>query len=756
VHISNLLDRDAWAERLRAWKEEVRAARSDRRKALVLGGLLLAGVGSCSTGVAIAAWTRACGGTCPTAAQVRGFAAHEASVVYDSRGGLVGMYYRERRQPVAIRTLPRHVWMAFVAIEDRRFFEHQGIDLLRLAAAVRDNLIGGWGGPGGSTITMQLARNLFPQQLPMNEKSLRRKIAEIRLARQIEKQFTKPQILELYLNHIYLGAGAYGVEAASRTYFGKSAAQLTVVEAATLAGLPKAPSFYDPRRNPDAARRRRNLVLLELASAGIISDSLAGQLRASPLVLAPPTGASRAPYFVEQIRRQLEDRFGELLYTGGLKIYTSLDSTLQREAETAMQAHLAEIEKGTYGFYDHPTYEAFRAMHPGSKTNFAETPYLQGVAVVMDPHTGDIMAMVGGRDFRDSQFNRATQALRQPGSAFKPFVYAAALEQGRSPLYQVSDAPISIGQSDGSVWTPKNYSGDYGGDTSLREGLRESRNMVAIRLGEEIGIGPVRSVAQRAGLTTPIPGYPSVYIGAAAVYPIELIASYATFANGGMHVTPRYIRRIEDRDGNLLWEPAAPPRPALSAGLAWIVTDMLREVVDRGTGYGVRNPDVGNLSYDIPAAGKTGTTNGGTDVWFVGYTPDLLAGVWLGFDQPRTITSSATGGGLAVPIWARVVRKYYESNPIPAPWERPEDAVVRHISRWTGKAVSEDCPYIAGAYTDYFVGSAAPVPGCEPPDPFRDPNPELPGRPVFPGQPRVPRADEFLDSIPAQGTRRGL
>ncbi|MBW3629272.1 MAG: PBP1A family penicillin-binding protein [Gemmatimonadetes bacterium] len=737
-------------------KADVRAARTDRHKALVLAALLAVGLGSCSAGVAVAAWTRACASGCPTAAQIEGFASQQASVVYDGRGRMVGLYYRERRQPVAIRSLPRHVPMAFVAIEDRRFFDHNGIDPVRLVAAVRDNLVGGWGGPGGSTITMQLARNLFPQQLPMNEKTLRRKLAEIRLARQIEDKFTKPQILELYLNHIYLGAGAYGVEAASRTYFGKTAAQLTVVEAATLAALPKAPSFYDPRRNPDSARERRNLVLLEMANAELLADSTSRRLRRTPLQLAPPSGASRAPYFVEHIRRELEERFGELLYTGGLKIYTSLDSALQRESELALEEHLAEVEKGTYGGFSHPTYAAFRAEHADSKTNFAETPYLQGIAVVLEPNTGDVLAMVGGRDFRDSQFNRATQALRQPGSAFKPFVYAAAIERGLSPLHHVSDGPISIGQSDGTVWSPKNYSGEYGGAMSLRQGLRESRNMVTIRLGMQIGMEPVRSVARRAGLETPIPGFPSVYIGAAAVYPLQLIAGYAPFANGGLRVTPRFVKRIEDRDGNVLWEPASPPRPALPPGLSWIVTDMLREVVDRGTGYNVRNPAVGNIPYEVPIAGKTGTTNNATDVWFVGYTPDVLAGVWLGFDQPRSISSSATGGGLAVPVWARVVRKYYESNSIPAPWERPEDAVVRHINRLTGKAVSADCPYSAGSYTDYFVVSAAPAPGCEAPDPFRDPNPELPGRPVFPGQPRVPRAEDFLDSVPSGFNRRGL
>jgi penicillin-binding protein 1A len=577
------------------------------------------------------------------------------------------------------------------------------------------------------------------------------------LARQMEAHFSKQKILELYLNHIYLGSGAYGIEAAARTYFGKSASQLSIAEAATLAALPKAPSYYDPRRNPDAALRRRNLVLDAMAEAKVIPRWEATALQSNPLTLAPPGGAERAPYFTEQVRRELEDRFGELLYTGGLRIYTSIDPALQHEAETALADGLKEVESGTYGWFNHTTYAKFTAAH-ADQHNIAQTPYLQGAVVVMNPHTGEILAMIGGRDFEQSQFNRATQALRQPGSAFKPFVYAAALEHGRSPLSHVLDEPISIRQADGSYWEPQDYEKGFLGSISMREALKESRNLAAIRLGMEVGIDAVRNVARRAGIGTPIPGYPSVYLGAAAVYPLDLISSYATFANGGMRVEPRYIRRIDDREGHLLWEPADPPVPALSPGLSWILTDMLRNVVDSGTGYRARDPDVGDLSYDIPAAGKTGTTNDQTDAWFVGYTPDLLAGVWVGFDQPRSIASAATGGGAAVPIWARVVRKYYETHPTPAPWERPADVVVRHISRWTGKAVTDDCPYIVGSYTDYFVRSAAPAPGCEPPElrMQRDPTPWLPGRPVFPGQPRTPRPEDYIkDSIPSQRGGRG-
>jgi penicillin-binding protein 1A len=666
------------------------------------------------------------------------------------------MFYRERRQLIAINTLPRYVPMAFVAIEDRRFFEHEGIDVVRLIAAVRDNVLGGWGGPGGSTITMQLARNLFPQQLPMQEKTLRRKIAEMRLAREMERHFSKQKILELYLNHIYLGSGAYGIEAAARTYFGKSASELSKSEAATLAALPKAPSYYDPRKNPEAARERRNLVLDAMRDTKVIPSWEAKALKSTPLTLAPPGGVERAPYFTEQVRRDLEDRFGELLYTGGLRIYTSIDPALQKEAEAALATHLDDVEKGTYGWFNHPTYAKFTAEHAGQR-NIAQTPYLQSAVVVMEPHTGEILAMVGGRDFKQSQFNRATQALRQPGSAFKPFVYAAALDEGRSPLSQVQGEPISIQQADGSYWEPKNYEPEYLGSISMREALRKSKNLATIRLGMDVGIEAVRSVARRAGIRTPIPAYPSVYIGAAAVYPIDLISSYAAFANGGMRVEPRYIRRVDDREGHILWQPADPPVPALAPALSWILTDMLREVVDRGTGYRARDPAVGNLSYDIPAAGKTGTTNDATDAWFIGYTPDLLAGVWLGFDQPKSISSAATGGQVAVPVWARVVRKYYETHPAPKPWERPADVVVRHISQWTGKAVTEDCPYIVGSYTDYFVGSAAPVPGCDPPEVRlqRDPTPWLPGRPVFPGQPRTPRPEDYIDSVPRRPTGKG-
>ncbi|HEX7241394.1 MAG TPA: PBP1A family penicillin-binding protein, partial [Longimicrobiaceae bacterium] len=655
------------------------------------------------------------------------------SQVLDAQGGLLGLFYRERRTLIPMRTLPRYVPMAFVAIEDARFFEHEGVDPIRMVGAVRDNIIKGWGGPGGSTITMQLARNLFPQQLPRGEKTVRRKVAEIKLALDMERSYPKERILEMYLNTIYLGAGAYGVEAAARTYFGKPAARLDYVEAATLAALPKAPSFYNPRRNAEAAVERRNLVLDFMARSEVISEAQAEAGKRRPLVLAPPSGAIRAPYFVEKVRNELEDQFGELLYTGGLRIHTGIDPRVQAAAERGLEEHLREIESGRYGHFPHPTYERFTAQLGDREA--VHTPYLQGLVVAMDPRNGVIRAMVGGRDFGQSQFNRATQALRQPGSAFKPFVYAAALEKGRSPLYSVSDEPFSLANSDGTVWAPKNYDGKYSGHTTLRSGLRNSKNMVAIRLGREVGIQAVRSVAERTGIETRIPGWPSVYIGSAGVYPIDMISAYAAFGNGGYRVEPRYVVRVEDNRGRLLWEPPGYPRAALDPAVSWILTDMLREVVDRGTGYPARDPAVGGLPYSVPAAGKTGTTNESTDVWFVGYTPDLLAGVWVGMDNPRTIMQGATGGMIAVPVWARVMRTAYAGRKPPAEWQRPPGVVSRRVSG--GRAISADCPW-GGGYTDLFAARFAPEPTCSAPAPaqerFVDPTPELPGQPVFPGQ----------------------
>jgi len=477
-----------------------------------------------------------------------------------------------------------------------------------------------------------------------------------------------------------------------------------------------------------------------MGETGVLDQAELAAAIGTPLNLAPPAGVVRAPYFVEHIRRELEDRFGELLYTGGLRIHTTLDPVLQAEAEAAIEEQLRAVERGTYGRYAYTTYEQFvtEMAAEDSETGITATPYLQGTVVSINPLSGDVLAMVGGRNFQHSQFNRATQALRQPGSSFKPFVFAAALENGKSPLYRVSDQPLLVTLADGQSWVPRNYSGDYEGDLTLRETLKRSKNIATIRLGQQIGTAPVANLAARAGLETPIPDYPSVYIGAAAVYPLDLISAYAAFANGGTRVEPRFISRIEDASGRILWEPRPVKSIAFSPAVSWIMTDMMREVVDGGTGAAVRS--VGGLPYSIPAAGKTGTTNDATDVWFVGYTPDVLTGVWIGMDQPQSISGGATGGGFAAPVWARIVRKYYEEHEHPQAWARPEDVAVRQISRWTGLAVTEDCPYIIGSVADYFVEDTAPEPGCQAPQIGGGPQPPVLGRPLSPGiTPGLPR-----------------
>ncbi|HEX5872360.1 MAG TPA: transglycosylase domain-containing protein, partial [Longimicrobium sp.] len=493
-------DRDLWRERGRNGWSRLRGAWKNRHERKIVIGLAALALTSCGTGGVVAAWTRACAGTCPTAENIENFAPRQASLVLDARGGVLGQFYRERRTLIDIDSLPRHVSMAFVAIEDRRFFEHQGVDPIRIVAAVRDNIIRGWGGPGGSTISMQLARNLFPQQLPANETSVRRKVAEIKLAMEMERKFDKRHILELYLNHIYLGAGAYGVEAAARTFFGKHARELDYLEAATLAGLPQAPSAYNPRQHPERAERRRNVVLDAMADAGVITREQAATGKQTPLALSPPGGAVAAPYFVEAVRRELEDQFGELLYTGGLRIHTAIDPILQRTAEQSLEDQLRAIERGTYGGFRGPTYEAFTA---GIKRGQAvtHTPYLQGIVVVLDPATGLVRAMVGGRDFRQSQFNRATQALRQPGSAFKPFVYAAALEAGKiTPATIINDAPEVY-----DLWKPQNYEKEqFRGPVRVRTALAQSINTVAIKVLSDVGLDQVRAFAPRVGITSPI------------------------------------------------------------------------------------------------------------------------------------------------------------------------------------------------------------------------------------------------------------
>ncbi|HEX5727542.1 MAG TPA: PBP1A family penicillin-binding protein, partial [Longimicrobiaceae bacterium] len=653
-------------------------------------------------------WFAPCGfGGCAPVSELEEYQA-EGSELLDVEGRPFGTLATVNRRIVSLDSLPEHLPRAFLAVEDRRFYDHSGVDWARVGGALWSNLRARGVAEGGSTITMQLARNLFPERLPYRERSLRRKVMEIRVARQIERAFEKDKILELYLNHIYLGEGAYGVEAAARAYFGKPAARLTLAEAALLGGLPKSPSTLNPREDRRAALRRRNLVLAEMAKAGYVTPAEAREAIATPLRLAKRAvpGNRRGAWFVERVRRELEERVGDRYYTAGMRVFTTYDPVAQEAAEVELARQADAIEAGGFGAFRHPTY-------PEAKDDSEEgdTRYLQAMAVVMDAQTGAVRALVGGRDFEDSKFDRAWQALRQAGSAFKPFVYGAALEHGYAPTHRVEDAPIRMVLDGGQVWEPRNYTGTYDGVMTLREALTRSKNTVTVRLAEEIGLRNVIQTARALGIGSAIPNVPATALGAADVRPIELVAAYAAFGNGGVRVAPHFIRRIEDRHGEVVWEEDASfGERVLDPGVAFVLTTLLRDVVDRGTGTAVRA-----AGFQGPAAGKTGTTNSAADVWFVGYTPELVAGVWYGLDQPRTIVRGASGGTLAAPVWARIMRRIYAARrEAPGDWVQPRNVVTEEIDRATGLAVDPACPSQGPTYTEYFVNVRPPRAYCYP------------------------------------------
>lgn len=659
--------------------------------------LILAGVGLL-VGLAGLAWLwpRCDGADCPSVERLRSYTPPQATQVLDGRGRLLANLAPERRTVVPLDRIPPQVSGAFLAVEDKRFYRHHGVDWRRAAGALaRDIRTLSWS-QGFSTLTMQLARNVFPDQLT-RAKTLRRKLAEVILAREIEKEFSKDQILEMYLNQIYLGNGLYGVEAAAQGYFGKPVARLTNAEAAVLAALPRAPSFYDPRRNPEAAERRRNLVLDQMARAGVIEPEEAAEARESPLKLVPPAEAGgTAPYFVAAVRRELVQRFGPEAETRGYRVYTTLDPQLQATAQRELVRQINAVEGGRMGRFRHPSCA-------GARQPANPSACLQGLFVAMDPASGDVLALVGGRDYRVSQFDRATQARRQAGSAFKPIVFAAAIGQG-IPVTTALLGPNAVDSL--GEYRPADHVSEAE-DVDLRDALRLSSNRATVVLGNRVGVNRVVAEAKDLGLTTPIQPFPSTFIGAADVVPMELIASYSVFANGGALVRPRLIRRIVAADGEVVYSAPSERRFVLPPAVAFITTSLMRDVVDRGTGSSVRAA----LPAAVPAAGKTGTTDEGADVWFIGVTPNLVAGVWLGFDRPSAILADASGGGLAAPVWGRVVADHYRRNPVPAPWNAPPDVQLRQIDRRTGQLATPYCPP-EDVVTEYFMSGTEPTENC--------------------------------------------
>ncbi len=687
-----------------------------RPRLLLLTVFLLVGVGS---GVAWGSWQNLCS-DCPSVAQIRTFEPEQTSKLYSHDGRLLAEIGIERRTPVSINALPDYVLDAFVAVEDKRFYDHHGVDIRGVARALIGVLTGRNLG-GGSTITQQLARNMFESQIGF-ERRIVRKLKELQVAFALERSYTKDQILEAYINEINYGHGWWGIQTAARNYFAKNASELNPAETALLAAIPNLPAYYSPLLRPENARRRRDLVLRRMVEQGFLPpEDLERYAAAAIPTERAVAGGSIAPYFEEWVRQILDDRFGSKLYTAGLRVYTTLDVRMQRAAEVSMREGWARIEARP-GF-EHLTYEAYQDS-VAARVDVSELLYVQGLFVALDPWTGSVRAMIGGRDFQVSKFNRATQALRQAGSGFKPFVYTAAVAARIPPTFVVLDAPVVTMQVDGTEWRPANFSNRFEGPMTIRTGLMKSQNIIAIKLALEVGLESVAQTAQRMGIRSEIERYPSTAIGAAEVIPLEMAEAYSTFANQGTKVRPFPILRVEDAQGRIIWDPEPERTQVLDPLVARIMISMLQGVVDGGTGN-IAIRIVAGLDREVVAAGKTGTTNDGTDVWFNGVTPNLMATVWFGLDLPREIRPSATGGGDAAPVWGSFMRRVYYGDPealdeemrepvlpISEPWPIPEGLVTRLIDKTTGKLASQWCPQ-EDQILELFLPGTEPTEYCD-------------------------------------------
>jgi penicillin-binding protein 1A len=550
----------------------------------------------------------------------------ESSVVYSADGKVLAEFYLERRNFIAGYRIPALIKRAFVAIEDQRYYSHPGVDLIGMLRALYKDIIAKSIVEGGSTITQQLSKMLFLKP----EKSVGRKLKEMIIALQIEKRYTKDEILGMYLNQAYFGTRAYGIEAAAQTYFGKSVFDLDAAEAAMLAGLQKAPTMYSPFKNPQKALSRRRLVLKKMFEAGYITADEFKSSDVEPLPLTPFYRKYTAPYFIEFLRQRLEEKYGEGLYKSGLRIYSTIDSAMQEAAEGAVQKGISEIEK---------------RVKPG----------IQAAIIVIDPKTGHIRAMVGGNDFWETQFNRATMALRQPGSAFKPFVYAAALEQGMTADDEILDEPVMFQDNKpGSFWSPKNYDNQYRGYVSLKTAIALSLNAATVRLAEKVGVKSIVELARRCGIKSELQPYLSIALGASDVIPIELTSAYGVFATG-KRVDPVPYEKVADRNGITLDETFPLPREVLSPEMVDKTKYLLNAVVEMGTAYKAR-------ALKKKLYGKTGTTNDFSDAWFIGFDEKIVVGVWVGRDNHKPIGRKEAGAQAALPIWIDFMKSVYQQE----------------------------------------------------------------------------------------------
>ena len=672
-----------------------------------------------------------------------------ATKVYSLDGEVLDQYFVKNRSYVSLREIPPGVVEALIATEDKDFYDHWGVDVVRFIKAMVKNLLSLrlTRGEGASTITMQLSRNLYLGHQDRNSfETVTRKIREFITSVQLERSFTKNEILEFYLNVVYFGRGSYGIASATQQYYGKAPSELTLSEAAVLIAVLKGPAYYDPTNHPERALGRRNVVLGQMEKYGYITREQAKQARSEPLQLKAADGASAAgvaPHFVEYVRQQLVQKaetYGFDLYRDGLTVYTTLDSRMQRHANRAVEEHLGEYQAKFDRLWDWRREKeplkfvidlAARSSAPYRKAASAEqrdSVYraLLGSAawvdsakdaakrievgfVAMDPHSGGILAMVGGSQFKDFKYglNHVTQIRRQVGSAFKPFVFTVAIDNNYPPCYELLNQPVTLMMADGRRWSPSNTDGSFGGKSTLREGLRKSINLIAVRAIMEIA--PVKSVIEYAkamGITAELPPYESLALGSGEISPLEMTAAFGVFANKGVYVQPASILRIEDKDGNVLEENIPQRREALSEQTSFIMTSMMQDVLDGpgGTGARVRN------WFHLPAAGKTGSTNEYADAWFVGFTPQIVAGTWVGFDNKSVHFTDADGQGgrAAAPIFGRFMKYVYDDPDIGMQLEyftMPAGVMKQEICAETKRLATEFCPK---REVEYFTEKTLP------------------------------------------------
>lgn len=589
----------------------------------------------------------------PSIAALKDYRPSIASRVYADDGELIDEFFAEDRKLIKISDVPKVVIQAFVAAEDTRFFQHKGVDWQSITRAFYKNIEAGHIVQGGSTITQQVAKSLYLS----SEKSYLRKIKEAILAYKIDKYLTKEEILNLYLNFIYLGHGTYGIEATSQSFFGKSARYLNLPQAALLASLPKAPNNYSPYLHFDKAKQRQAYVLDRMVEDGYITPREREDALKAPLNLRSIRPKDKiAPYFVENVRRYVLDKYGsDVLYKEGLEIYTTLNIKMQKAARYAVEKGLSELEQ--------------RQGYPKG--------LVQGALLCMEASTGAIKSMVGGRNFRKSEFNRATQSKRQAGSAFKPFIYTAAFDKGMTPATVIVDEPLVFQDNAGNIWKPMNFDGEFHGPNTLRNALVFSRNIITIKLLQNIGVDYASAYAANMGIVSPLAKNLSLALGTSGVTLQEMVRAYGVLANQGIRVNPIFIKKIVDRTGHVFEENRTVSEQVIDPRIAFMTAYIMQDVVESGTGRVVR-------SINRPVAGKTGTTDDMRDAWFMGFTPSLVTGVWVGFDKEKTLGKEEVGGRAAAPIWLYFMEKALLGKPVEI-FPVPEGIIFTRVERATGQ-----------------------------------------------------------------------